>query len=131
MSKEDAFLAKKVESGSAEVIDSGMVISFAGNPITIRYKDLNITIVFEFRTDEQNRTTRVDSTLPEPGTLNLILFNFDDSLGAGTIKPIRIGQYEGRRLYLQLRAYTLAGSPDRTLDYTIYKGEEVSESDHA
>jgi hypothetical protein len=130
MSKENTFLVKKVESGPAEVIDSGTVISFAGNPITLHYKDLNIAIVFEFKTDDQTSSTYVDSSIPEPKTLKLTLYNFDDRFGAGTVKPMPIGKYEGRRLYIQLRVYTLAGSPDKTLDYTIYKGEEVSESDH-
>ena len=136
MSKEPTPLIKKILSGPAEVIDSGTVISFAGNPITLRYKDLNIAIVFEFKTDEQNKSTYVsgnyiDSSITEPGTLKLTLYNFDDRFGAGTVKPMPIGKYEGRKLYIQLRVYTLAGSLDKTLDYTIYKGEEVSESDHA
>ena len=136
MSKENAFLIRKILSGPAEVIDSGTVISFAGNPITLRYKDLDIAIVFEFKTDEENRSaymsgSYIDSSITEPGTLKLTLYNFDDRFGAGTVKPMPIGKYEGRKLYIQLRVYTLAGSPDKTLEYTIYKGEEVSESDHA
>jgi hypothetical protein len=127
MSEEGNFLNKRVESGPAEVIDSGNVISFAGNPITIHYKELGINIIFEFSTDEEKRGTYVESSMPEDGTLKLSLFNFDDRFGAGTTKPMRIGKYEGRRLYLQLRVYTLAGSQDKTLQYTVYKGEEVSE----
>lgn len=130
MSEEMAFITKKVESGPAEVIDSGTVISFAGSPITLHYKDMGISIVFEFKTDEQNRGTYVDSSVPEDGTLKLTLFNFDDRFGAGTIKPMRIGKYEGRRLYLQLRVFSLAGSADKTLQYTIYRGEEVGDGEH-
>ena len=131
MSEEQTFLVKKVESGPAEVIDSGTVISFSGNPISLNYPDLGIKIVFEFKVGEESRGTYVDSSVPEPGTLRLTLYNFDDRFGAGTIKPMRIGKYEGRRLYVQLRVYTLQGSPDKTLQYTVYKGEEVSDSDHA
>jgi len=131
MAEEQTFLAKTVNSGPAEVIDSGTVISFAGNPIALHYKDLGISVVFEFKTGDENRDTSVESSVPEPGTLKLTLYNFDDRFGAGTIKPMRIGKYEGRRLYIQLRVYTLQGSPDKTLQYTVYKGEEVSESDHA
>jgi len=125
MPEEATSLSKKIESGPAEILDYGSVISFAGNPITLHYKDLNITIVFEFKTDEQNRETYVDSSVVEPATLKLSLYNFDDSLGAGTNKPMKIGKYEGRRLYLQLRVYSLKGSQDKTLQYTIYQGEEV------
>ncbi|MGA3093959.1 MAG: DUF6864 domain-containing function [Dehalococcoidales bacterium] len=131
MSEEQTYLAKTVESGPAEVIDSGTVISFAGSPISLHYPDLGIKIVFEFKVGEEGRGTSVESSVSEPGTLQLNLYNFDDRFGAGTIKPMRIGKYEGRRLYIQLRVYTLQGSPDKTLQYTVYKGEEVSDSDHA
>jgi hypothetical protein len=114
-------------SGPAEVIDSGTVISFSGSPISLHYRDLGIRIVFEFKAGEEDRGTSVESSVPEPGTLQLTLYNFDDRFGAGTIKPMRIGKYEGHRLYIQLRVYTLQGSPDKTLQYTVYKGEEVTE----
>ena len=127
MSEEQTYLVKTVKSGPAEVIDSGTVISFAGSPISLHYPDLGIKIIFEFKVGEEGRGTSVESSVSEPGTLQLTLYNFDDRFGAGTIKPMRIGKYEGRRLYIQLRVYTLQGSPDRTLQYTIYKGEEVSE----
>jgi hypothetical protein len=127
MAEEDMLISKKIESGPAEIIDNGTVISFSGNPISISYKDLGIKIVFEFKSDGENKGAYVDSGVPEPGTLKLSLFNFDDRFGAGTIKPMRIGKFERRRLYLQLRVYTLGGSPDKTLQYTIYKGEEVAE----
>lgn len=119
-------LGKIIESGPAEILDYGSVISFAGNPIKLNYKELNISIIFDFKTDEQSRDTYVDSTVIEPATLRLNLYNFDDSFGAGTNKPMKIGKYEGRRLYLQLRIYSLKGSPDKTVQYTVYKGEEVA-----
>ena len=127
MSEEHTYFAKTVKSGPADVIDSGTVISFSGNPISLHYADLGIKIVFEFKVGEEDRSAYVDSGVPEPGTLLMTLYNFDDRFGAGTIKPMRIGKYEGRRLYIQLRVYTLQGSPDKTLQYTVYRGEEVSE----
>ena len=131
MPEEHPFIVKTVRSGPAEVIDSGTVISFSGNPISLNYPELGIKIVFEFKVGDESRGTYVDSGVPEPGTLLMSLYNFDDRFGAGTIKPMRIGKFEDRRLYVQLRVYTLQGSPDKTLQYTVYTGEEVSDSDHA
>ena len=111
MSEEQTYLAKTVESGPAEVIDSGTVISFAGSPISLHYPDLGIKIIFEFKVGEEGHGTSVESSVSEPGTLQLTLYNFDDRFGAGTIKPMRIGKYEGRRLYIQLRVYTLPDLP--------------------
>jgi hypothetical protein len=132
--EEDLLVAKKIESGPAEVIDSGTVISFSGNPVKLSYKDLNLSIVFEFKTKENAENTSIDGSFTDNaetgmGVLKLTLYNFDDRFGAGTVKPLRIGQYENRKLYLQIRVYTLIDSPDKTLNYTIYKGEEVVESD--
>jgi hypothetical protein len=135
MKKEEEILAiKKIESGPAEVIDSGTVISFAGHPIKLSYRDLNLSISFEFKTKEHPESISIDGNFNENnetgmGDLKLTLYNFDDRFGAGTIKPLRIGQYENRKLYLQIRVYTLIDSLDKTLDYTIYKGEEVVDSD--
>ncbi len=132
--EDELLVAKKVESGPAEVIDSGTVISFAGNPIMLSYRDLKLSIIFEFKTKDHPESISIDGNFNDNaetgmGALKLTLYNFDDRFGAGTIKPLRIGQYENRKLYLQIRVYTLTGSPDKTLDYTIYKGEEVVESD--
>jgi len=126
MLEETTCLSKKIASGPAEVLDYGTIISFAGNPISLSYKHLNITIIFDFKPDEHNRETYVDSNVEEPSTLKLTLYNFDGSFGAGTNKPMKIGKYEGRRLYLQIRIYPLEGSADKTLVYTLYKGEEVA-----
>lgn len=127
MGEQQNYLAKKVSSGPTTVIDSGMVISFAGNPILLNYPELGIKILFDFKAGEDDSGVSVESSVPEPGMLKLTLHNFDDRFGAGTIKPMRIGKYEGHRLYIQLRVYTLQGSPDKTLQYTLYRGEEVAE----
>jgi len=126
MPEEVTGLGKEIFSGPAEIIDHGTIISFAGNPISLHYKNLNISIVFDFKSDEHNRETYVDSSVEEPTALRLTLYNFDGSFGAGTNKPMKIGKYEGRRLYLQLRIYSLAESADKTLHYTLYKGEEAA-----
>ncbi len=127
MGEQQNYLARKVSSGPTTVMDSGTVISFGGNPILLDYPGLGIKIIFDFQAGEDDNGTSVESSVPETGTLKLTLHNFDDRFGAGTIKPMRIGKYEGRRLYIQLRVYTLQGSPDKTLQYTLYKGEEVVE----
>ena len=129
MSGERSNLVKNIESGPVTVLDSGTVISFAGNPISLKYPDLGIKIIFEFRVRQEESSTSVESSVPEEGVLKLTLYNFDDRFGAGTIKPLRIGKYEGRRLYIQLRIYTLQGSPDKTLQYTLYRGEEAADGE--
>ena len=109
MPEETTFLNKKIESGPAEIIDSGTLISFAGNPISLYYKNLNIKVIFDFKRDEYNSETYVDSSVIEPATLKLTLYNFDDSFGAGTNKPMKIGKHENRRIFQARRQYHTFG----------------------
>jgi len=121
-------MVDKLESGPAEVVTSGSVISFLGNPITITFKaeDEILKLIFEFRDEKEKKEPRMEVSLPNPETLKIILFNFRDPLGLGTGKPARIGTIGNRNLYLQYRVYPISGSLDKILHYTLYKGEEVS-----
>ena len=55
MTDEQSFIKKAVDSGPAQVIDSGTVISFSGNPISLSYPELGIKIVFEFQAGEEGK----------------------------------------------------------------------------
>lgn len=121
----------KIESGQAEVIASGTVIAFSGDPINITFGSQNETLklIFEFKDEEGKgkESIRVDANQLDPKTLKLTLFNFKNSLGSGTSKPIPIGSLDGKRLHIHYRVYSLTGS-DKMLHFNIYKGEEVSKS---
>jgi hypothetical protein len=112
----------KIKSGTKEVIASGTVISFEGNPIGFEIE--NIKFIFEFVDEEGKAGTDVNFTSPEERTLKITLKNFKNPLGTGNQKPMAVGTFHGLRLFLSYRVYQLEGS-DKTLDYTFYTEGEV------
>ncbi len=124
-------MIQKMESGPAEVIASGSVIAFLGNPIAITFgveQESLIKVIFEFKDEEGKDKPRIEVNAIDSLTLKITLFDFKNPLGAGNVKPTSIGTIQGRRLYVQFRVYALPNA-DKTLHYTLYKGEEVAKND--
>lgn len=121
----------KIESGPAEIVASGSVIAFSGNPITITYgtTDKPLKLVFAFKDEEGREDLKVEGSVHDPVTLKLTLYNFKNPLGSGTTDPMPIGTLGGRRLYIHYRVYQLTGSSDKMLVYSIYRGEEVGSNE--
>ena len=121
---------QQIESGSAEVIASGSVISFEGNPITITYGagETRLKLTFEFKTDPSRKDPYVLGSSADPLSLRVVLFNFDSPLGVGTSTPTPIGTIGDRKLYIHYRVNTLSSTPDKTLLYTIYADKKVAPS---
>lgn len=119
----------EIKSGTAEIIASGSVIAFNGNPIEISYGPSieRLTLVFAFQDDGQ-QDTRIDATKPNPNTLHFNLYNFRNPLGSGTSKPVPIGTLAGRKLYLHYRIYDI-GNSDKTIHYTIFLSGEIASHD--
>ena len=120
-----------VQSGPAEVIASGTVIAFQGNPISIQFGfPMPLTVEFEFETDTENPgKPRFHTSAWGEHVLQLRLTNFDNSLGSGTVKPIPFGQRHERQLWIHFRVYKLGSSEDRTLHYTIFQETGVKVDD--
>ncbi|MCZ7399674.1 MAG: hypothetical protein O8C62_08375 [Candidatus Methanoperedens sp.] len=120
----------KIESGPTEVIASGDIISFSGNPITLTFGSPNETlkIIFEFKDEEGKDDLRVEANTSDAQNLKVTFFNFKNPMGSGSVKPIPIGSLDGRRIYIQYIIYALTYSKDKMLHFNIYKAEEVSKN---
>jgi hypothetical protein len=120
-----------VKSGPAEVIASGSVFSFNGNPVELAIG--GISLIFEFEQDKTRQEHAIDPKTPDEKTVKLTLINFDSSLGLGSTAPLRFGILKGRQLYFHFRVYGLGsrvdGSPavDHLLYYCFFAGEEVNQ----
>lgn len=117
----------EIKSGQADVIASGTVISFKKNPIEILFGFVNerLKLIIEFEEDKENKETRIKPSIPSKDTLILKLINYNNSLGSGNTEPLKIGNTEGRYIFLNYRVHPL-NEWDKTVHYTIYLGEEVS-----
>ena len=115
----------KITTKNFEVLNSGSVITYENEPITFHLAD-DLRVTFVFRDDKNNKEHRMDFNPIDNNELELILINFNNSLGTGNIKPISIGTLNNRRLFTNFRVYALSEkNKGRTIHYTWYLGEEV------
>ena len=114
----------RITSGSSEVLATGTVIQFKGNPITIELEGLKFIIHFidEKGTDKR---MRAESNVPDSLTLDITFFNFDNPLGTGSESPLRVATLSNRQLYFHYRIYHLEEG-DKTFQFTFFVEEEVS-----
>ncbi|MBM4307392.1 MAG: hypothetical protein FJ123_11740 [Deltaproteobacteria bacterium] len=113
----------EIKSGPVEVVGSGTVIAFSGNPIeiTIGSADDSIKVIFAFLDEEGKTDVRVEAKLLDNKTLKITLFNHRTPLGVGSSEPIPIGTAAGLRLYMNYRVFGFPGG-DKTIHYTFYRG---------
>ena len=112
-------------SKNKEIVSSGSVISFIGEPITLKLFDDDRQVVvlqFCFQKDVENKQQYMQTAI-SGDTLIFTLTNFDNPLGVGTTKPIDFAKYKGKKLYIHFRVTNLTDS-DRTLHYSIYAEED-------
>lgn len=112
----------EIKSGPVEIVGSGTVIAFSGNPIeiTIGPPDGSIKIIFAFFDEEGKTDVRVEAKLLDNETLKITLFNHRTTLGVGSSEPIPIGTTAGLRLYMNYRVFGFPGG-DKTIHYTLYR----------
>lgn len=80
----------KITTADYEVINSGLVTAFNGEPITIT---LNSTpkpfkMTFKFFKDESHEGQKMDAETPNDHEVILKLTNFNNPLGTGTVRPV-------------------------------------------
>lgn len=118
-----------IKSGNADIIASGTVISFEGNPIEIEFgkPENRLKLINIFQDEKGKDDLSVEAINIDDNTLKITFFNFKNPLGSGNTKPLPFGTYEGRQMYINYRISDLNPdkNTDKTLYYTIYLGEEV------
>lgn len=113
--------------GDYEVYKSGTVIGVKGQPMSFHIENLIIT--FEFVTDSEQPKLTVKTDIISSTHLKLIFINFDDTLGAGNIKPVRLGNLGEKGLYLQYRIYTLREDAGKLVHYTWLLNKKLNKGD--
>lgn len=107
----------RVKSGRADVIASGQVTAFEGQPLLIFLDDWEFAIGFRFEAD--GGALDVQSQL-HPGRLELTLLNFDGADGRGSAEPVHLVERGDRVLWLHFRTFRYGQTLDHTVHYTIY-----------
>lgn len=115
----------KINSGTAELIASGMIISFKGNHVEIETTiiDEPLRIVF-FISEENEDDVPAKANILDKKTVELTLFKNKNSFNpSGTLRPFSIGTWGGRQLYIHYRVYDMQGG-DSTICFNIYLQSE-------
>lgn len=119
-------LRTKINSGSYELFDSGIVLAYSDElPIEIT-EEFNqafiITIRFVLKTDETKKY-RIDLKVDEgKNIIEYTCFNFDNTLGTGTNVPIEICTLNNKKAYIHFWFYSLGGDEGKIkkLEYSIW-----------
>ena len=116
----------RVRSSGNEVIASGMAYTFEKNgEIEISLEaGAGKKLYFEFRfRDEEGEKQSIDTAETETkDRLTLTCINFNNVLGTGMKRAVKVGDYEGKQLYLTFRVYGY--EEQKKLEYTFFKQGE-------
>ena len=113
--------ALQIRTAGRDVVASGTVIT-ADNQ-NLEFQLAHLRVVFTFVSDSGQ--TRLGPGTASGSTLSLTLYNFNNSIGAGTTSPIVIGTLTGRKLWLSFMVYALNPETSKTVHYTFALGEPV------
>ncbi|KQR71879.1 DUF6864 domain-containing function [Pedobacter sp. Leaf176] len=115
----------KITSGDYEIYNSGTVLSFEAEPITFHLA-IDLKIHLSFKDEEENKDVHKMEFKQISGTeLEIILINFNNSLGTGNASPLEVGTLNNKKLYLNFTVYALNIKTTKTVHYTWYLGEGV------
>jgi hypothetical protein len=109
----------QIRTGGFDVLAAGTVIT--ANNLNLEFQLAHLRVVFSFVSD--GTATRLGPASASESTLNLTLYNFNNSIGAGTTSPLEIGSLFGRKLWLSFMVYALNAESSKTVHYTFMLGD--------
>ena len=117
-----AAIPLKLKSAGKDIIANGVAHTFDRDNFEIEIR--NLKIIFEFVTDGSGQ--KLEQKTVSETSLKLLVYNFDNILGTGTISPIQIGTVSNKKLYLAFVVHCLSEKSIRTITYTFFLGEVVN-----
>ncbi|MFS0689404.1 DUF6864 domain-containing function [Sporosarcina sp. 179-K 8C2 HS] len=107
-----------------QLIESGVVIQFNNQPVEFNLELTNfpLKIIMVFKNDSKTEPHMEPATIDNT-TLSLILYNYNNPLGTGSTRPLKIADYQGKHIYLNYRIYSLSDTSDKTVQYSFYLSE--------
>ncbi|WP_146115983.1 DUF6864 domain-containing function [Malikia granosa] len=108
-----------IRTSGFDVVASGTVITADNNNLEFQLSHLRVVLLFV----SDSGQVRIGGSSAVGSTLNLELYNFNNSIGSGTTSPIEIGTLAGRKLWLSFMVYALSAESSKTVHYTFMLGE--------
>ncbi|RQO54468.1 hypothetical protein DBR47_22750 [Paucibacter sp. KBW04] len=113
------FAPVQIRTSGRDVVSAGTVITVDNR--NLEFQIAHLKVVFSFVTDAG--ATRLGPGSASDSTLNLTLYNFNNSIGSGTTAPLDIGTLAGRKLSLSFMVYAISPESSKTVHYTFTLGE--------
>ncbi len=121
LTRQTAGIAVQVMVGGLELIHSGLLHMDGETEVSISIGDLKYTFVFKSDAGGARYESQASGM-----AMTINLFNFNNSLGEGKLKPIQVGYLNDRKLYLTFFGNTLVSEGSiRRFEYAFYFGERV------
>jgi hypothetical protein len=111
----------QIRTSGKDVLASGTVLTADNRSLEFQLAHLAVVLLFL----SDGTTTRMEAKSLATSILTLTLYNFNNSIGAGTTYPIGIGTFNGRELLLALMVYALSEESSKTVHYTFMLGDRV------
>ncbi len=118
----------RIKVGEFDVLESGTVVGNANEPIDFKIEGspvLTFRLIFVNDIESKEQSAKAMALQSEQGTIQITFTNYNNSLGVGNTSPIPTGHYQGRKLFLNYRIYSLANDGGKHVHYTWLLGEEV------
>ena len=116
----------RMTSGDNVIISSGIAMTFAENPLDLYLGDeersLQCHVRFSFVSDNNVQGALVRTQgIDEDHGIEIVLINFENSLGRGIANPIEIAHRQGvEALFLSFAVNTYTGATSKQIMYTVF-----------
>lgn len=124
----------RMTSGDGVIISSGVAMTLGDNPLDLYLRDddnsLHCHIRFSFVVDNQVQGPLVRTRgLDDREGIDIVLINFEQSLGRGIANPMEIAHREGgERLFLSFVVNTYTRAASKQISYTIFSRRQESQN---
>jgi hypothetical protein len=112
-----------IRSGSMQVYKSGTVISSGSESVEFKFlfspNHLRCELVFIDNKENDEPDIKV---IPDLKTNKVVVTctNFNNSIGTGTTKALKLGVVENKHFYLNFQVYAMQPSKQKVIHYTWY-----------
>ena len=118
-----------VKSGKAEIVTSGIGMIFGPDDTFDMHlnfdENFKFTVRLQFIDNSEKAHPRLEIiTNTDNEIITLKCINFADPIGTGTLKPIVLGTYDNRRIYLKFWVMTPEEKQTREIRYYFYLAED-------
>ena len=88
--------------------------------ISTESDDFNFDLKLVFKDDKENKSTYIKTDV-EGTLITITCYNFNNSLGSGTVYPQNLATIGGKKLYFHFIVYKISQESSRHIIYTFYE----------